>query len=587
MLFRVISAVLCLIGPGLQATMSSNKEVAISGTGTVMKCCGSNDTCPYWSKRTSHNCCDCRSSYTHHTYCAAVGCKVLNIQNCYCLWFATEDAVLAPCFYTCYNTKGILYYHVNYTENHTEFNQQMCSGAAFGLELHRDPLSQLCGRCERGYGLPTYSYQFSKCVLCPEHVNNYLAYIAAAFVPLTVFYFIVIIFRISATSGSMNGCIFFSQVITSPLYMRFFVSAEQAGHFLHTATYLKVVYTFHAIWNLDFFRLIYKPFCIHSHLTAQGILCLDYIVAIYPLLLVMCTYGLVVLHERDYKLIVFLWMPFHKCFSCFRSQWSIKTTLVHAFSTFLLLSYVKILSVSFDLLLPSFAVRLPSLHGRTYFYYDSSLFLFDSRNFIYFILAAIVILLCMVLLVIMLAYPCRCFHRCVNISQPAFHIFMDTFVGYYRQNPSYCIAFPGMYFLFRVLILAVFELTSSLIYIPTISVVVLLAAILIALVRPYKKLSHNVTDVIFLIHLAICFNIQSEVLITNIYGKTYFFSLLFVFALALPVFYPVFLMLRFVYYSSFMDWIRRRCVHGEESQELVRSVQASGSRYGAMDESVK
>ena len=57
----------------------------------------------------------------------------------------------------------------------------------------------------------------------------------------------------------------------------------------------------------------------------------------------------------------------------------------------------------------------------------------------------------------------------------------------------------------------------------------MLAAVLFAVARPYKKVSHNVMDVVFLIY-AICFNIQSEVkcieiMTTSFYTSSLFFAI--------------------------------------------------------------
>ena len=43
----------------------------------------------------------------------------------------------------------------------------------------------------------------------------------------------------SATSGDMNGFIFFSQVITSPIYMRLLVNAIKSGHYRYSVGYVK------------------------------------------------------------------------------------------------------------------------------------------------------------------------------------------------------------------------------------------------------------------------------------------------------------------------------------------------------------
>ena len=72
----------------------------------------------------------------------------------------------------------------------------------------------------------------------------------------------------------------------------------------------------------------------------------------YPLLLIVISYSMIELHDRGFKVVVLLWKPFGKLFTYVRSDWDIRNSIIHAFATFLLLSYMRILSVSFDVLAP-------------------------------------------------------------------------------------------------------------------------------------------------------------------------------------------------------------------------------------------
>ncbi len=103
-----------------------------------------------------------------------------------------------------------------------------------------------------------------------------------------------------------------------------------------------------SIWNLDFFWSIYHPFCLHPSLTTLNVMLLDYFIAFYPLLLILLTYWLVKLH--DWFRIVTRLIPFYKCFHHFRKEWDLKESLIGAFATFYLLSYVKVLNVTSDML---------------------------------------------------------------------------------------------------------------------------------------------------------------------------------------------------------------------------------------------
>jgi len=100
------------------------------------------------------------------------------------------------------------------------------------------------------------------------------------------------------------------------------------------------------------------------------------------------------LHDHGCKLTLWLWKPFHYFFSHFRRQWDIRTSLVDAFATLLLLSYVKMLSVSIDLLAPTIVF---DIHGKPfpnmYLYYDGSTEYFGREHLPFGITACLVLLI--------------------------------------------------------------------------------------------------------------------------------------------------------------------------------------------------
>ena len=61
----------------------------------------------------------------------------------------------------------------------------------------------------------------------------------------------------------------------------------------------QAIIAYFGIWNLDFFRLLYTPLCLHPNTTTLQVLSLDYIIAVYPLLLIIFIYTLVRLHYKD------------------------------------------------------------------------------------------------------------------------------------------------------------------------------------------------------------------------------------------------------------------------------------------------
>ena len=79
-------------------------------------------------------------------------------------------------------------------------------------------------------------------------------------------------------------------------------------------------------------------------------LALDYLVAIYPMLLIGIMYIIVELHGYGFRPVRYIWRPFHRFFARFRRHWGIQTSIMDAFVTFFILSTTKLFYVSFSLL---------------------------------------------------------------------------------------------------------------------------------------------------------------------------------------------------------------------------------------------
>ena len=131
-----------------------------------------------------------------------------------------------------------------------------------------------------------------------------------------------------------------------------FVTSHSYEYYQNAKWFINVYMCLVGIWNLDFFRLVYKPFCLHPNITVMQTLVLDYLIAFYPLFLLLVTYSLASLYKRNCKVVVILWKPLRQVLRPLSHDLDIRTTLIESFSTLYLLSVVKIQSVSLDLLLP-------------------------------------------------------------------------------------------------------------------------------------------------------------------------------------------------------------------------------------------
>ena len=111
-------------------------------------------------------------------------------------------------------------------------------------------------------------------------VSNVIAtrvkFIAAAFLPLTFFYITVIMLRISVTSSKLNAFVMISQIIANPAMIRRFYSSNLVTdpYYVSYVAQFSVdfIIAIFAIWNLDFFRSLYGPICLHPDLKYQQVL---------------------------------------------------------------------------------------------------------------------------------------------------------------------------------------------------------------------------------------------------------------------------------------------------------------------------
>ena len=140
------------------------------------------------------------------------------------------------------------------------------------------------------------------------------------------------------------------QLLSTNSLMRLFSTIEHLTPDKGFVLFIRILGTIYGIWNLDFFRSLYTPFCLHPSLTILQVMTLDYIIAAYPLVLIFLMYALVDMYSHNYQPVVFVLRPFHFCFTRFRHQLNIRTSLVDAFGTFFSLSYIKFFSTSMDLL---------------------------------------------------------------------------------------------------------------------------------------------------------------------------------------------------------------------------------------------
>ena len=182
--------------------------------------------------------------------------------------------------------------------------------------FHRRGLQ--CGDCEKGHSPLVLSYNLS-CVPCPNGQRNWWKFILAGFLPLTLFYLFILLFNTNVTSSHLHGVVWASQLLSMPPFVRMILYALEVYGNL---TIGKLVATFYTYWNLDFFRSVLPNICLNI-ITLQA-LALEYLIALYPFLLIAISYLMITLYNyKRASLLLYVWKPFQKLQVNLQKSWDI------------------------------------------------------------------------------------------------------------------------------------------------------------------------------------------------------------------------------------------------------------------------
>ena len=467
------------------------------------------DLCPPWfipDNRSSTGC-SCKSSFDAVKCDSQSDAPLLHFGNCMTYNSTTKMTEYGPCPYIAnYNTTSVDHdFYIQLPSNVSSLNQFMCG------PLNRE--GELCGKCKDGNGIALYSYSL-ECSKCWGHGYGWALYYFLELFPITVMYFLVVIFHIRAAFSPLSALVFMSQIVVYtirlnvPLHM--YIENKVTG-FPYVA--LQVLLVLCSIWSLDFFRAVIPPFCVSSNIKTVHALVLEYIVAFYPIFLILITFLCIKLHDNNFRPVVWLWKPFHRYFVRFRRTWDSKASIVNTFTTFLLLSFSKILFVSFTLL---YTLDIRYNHAKLkkcVLYYDPTLGCHALEYFLFATIAGCVLGVFIVSPVILLIlYPTRLFRRCVSCCGfrrwLALHMFVESFQGQYKDETNGTCDFrmvSALFLIFRIVILASFlHQHYSLLFSTGVQCALFVGgSCLYAVLRPYKSNLRNNVDFSILILLEI------------------------------------------------------------------------------------
>ena len=438
------------------------------------------------------------------TYADRVSKKIF-IQNTYCMTLDeyTNVTFVGKCPYNQHPYTHIRRkYFVQLPSEVEDLNSFMCNGSTnefsgYNFCKHQNRKGLLCSLCHDGLGPAVLSYTH-ECRKC--YWYGWLLYGVVVFLPATVLCLMIILLRIDTTEPYMNSIVLFCHVVIN-------VVNSHPCSFFQCANHIKLllpavfVVTIYGLFNMDFFPYLIPPFCVSETMSIMQVKLLDYVIAIYPLFFTALIYVLIEFHDSGCRVLVCLWKPFHKCIVQWRRSWNIKGSVINAFATLYLLSFTKIASVSYSLLVTT---ELANICGERniFLYYEPSCEKLTRCHLLYVACSLTVLCIFIIIPTLYLFFHSfkvfQCYFSYLHTKFPFLNEITKVFCKNYKDHTNAridCRWFVSIHLSLRIAIVftqvASYNIVWQLFFVCS-------AVILVATFRPYHNDIFNCMDLITL-----------------------------------------------------------------------------------------
>ena len=417
----------------------------------------------------------------------------------YCATETKGDIYIAGCHYFQLEGHNVTEPgYIRLPDNISQLNDYMCG------PMNRKGL--LCRDCIDGFG-PSVTSLGYKCSNCTDAWYGIPLYLAVELVPITLFYLIILVFKIHLTSAPIVLFILYHQSIMNfDIGLRILLTQTKGPLF-------KCFHLFCGVWSLDFLRFVMPPFCISSKLQLAHIEFFGCIPLVSVLCLIFLTWICLELHGRNCRFLVVLWRPFHRYFVKIQRVWDKTSSLVDVFATFFLLSHGRLMyQVVTFLHCQSLYYSKDGVLGRQSVLTFMPFVECGHHSYPKLIFSVLVLLVFNAIpLLLLVCYPFKPFRMClskIKLERLFVTIFVEKFHGCYRDGLDGgrdMRSFSGLYYVMAIILYSNLRIKQLLHILrwQYQSLIFLSFSLLIIIVRPYKRMYMNILDALILAHAAI------------------------------------------------------------------------------------
>ena len=342
----------------------------------------------------------------------------------YCTFYDIEEDIIwhsrCPFLFQKSTTKNV---KLVLPANVSELNSVVCGN------FLREVKGPLCGRCTNNTGPSIYSVEV-ECVFCSP--INILYYILLQYLPSTLIFLLIIVFRPNITSPPMATYVLFCNCTV--LYCRFIVWPYIRRYSTITNLF-KTAITLSAVWSFDALLFISPHLCISPSIKEFHIPFLEFLATIFPFLLLLLSYALMEMHTKNFRPIVALWRWFSRIYVNFYRAWNPRSYMIQAFASLLFLSYAKLNYPVIETFMWSKDLNQYGKENRNILYIDPNVpFLSSTHILLMTLSAAVVVFIFFPPLLILVVYPTSLYRKISHWISPKWRLRIKTYVEIFHGH---------------------------------------------------------------------------------------------------------------------------------------------------------